>query len=81
MSDGAIHDKIDELVQEQHRLRDQIGTGEISSAQGQQRLTSIQTELDRLWDLLRQQEAKQEFPDSEADPHERSASTVEGYLD
>jgi hypothetical protein len=43
-------------------------------------LDAINVQLDRLWDLLRQRRAREEFGQDPDTTHERSAETVEKYL-
>ncbi|NNG38852.1 DUF2630 family protein [Flexivirga sp. ID2601S] len=81
MNDRSIHDHINDLVATEKSLRQQLADGKISAPEEQERLRSVEAELDRLWDLLRQRDAKREFPDAAPQPEERSASTVENYLD
>jgi Protein of unknown function (DUF2630) len=78
--DVDIRHHITELVNTEHSLRQQLATGEISSAEEHERLRSVETELDQCWDLLRQRQA---LRDSGSDPSRAAArpeSTVEGYL-
>ena len=49
-------------------------------AEDRKRLGDINVQLDRLWDLLRQRRAREEFAQNPGDTHERSAETVEKYL-
>lgn len=67
MTDPGIRQHISDLVDEEHTLRGRLGKGEITADEEQERLTAVETELDRCWDLLRQRDAKREFgqdPDS-----------------
>jgi hypothetical protein len=78
MSDAGIHDHIEALVAEEHRLLDG-GTSAPLGSSDRQRLDEIKVQLDQLWDLLRQRHAHSEFG---LDPNEtstRDAETVEGY--
>lgn len=79
-SNDEIRAHITELVAEERRLREQLASGEVSPADEQARLKDLETELDQLWDLLRQRQAKQEFGEDPDTASERSTSTVEGYL-
>jgi hypothetical protein len=74
-----VHDHIEALVAEEHRLwmRESNGNG---SDDDRRRLAEIKVELDRYWDLLRRRRSAAE---AGADPDQvemRSESTVEGYL-
>ena len=78
MSDDTVRDHIEELVAEEHTLLEghrKSGLTEDDHA----RLGEVKVELDRLWDLLRQRRAHEEFG---LDPNQtsiRDAGTVEGY--
>jgi hypothetical protein len=74
-----VHDHIEALVAEEHRLwaRESSGNG---SDGDRTRLAEIKVELDRYWDLLRRRRSAEE---SGGDPEQvdlRSEGTVEGYL-
>jgi hypothetical protein len=77
--DGSIFSRIDELVSEEHGLRAKLSAGEISHEDEHARLTQLETDLDRCWDLLRQRRAKREFGDDPADAQVRAADVVEHY--
>jgi len=82
MSDESIAARIERLVSEEHELRDreQADAADDDALEGdRERLRSVEVELDRCWDLLRQRRA---LRDAGADPegaHVRDAGTVEGY--
>lgn len=76
MNDQELHAHIERLVAEEHRLLDQ---GEMTPDE-RRRMGDINVQLDRLWDLLRQRRARTEFAQNPADTRERSAETVEKYL-
>lgn len=80
MTDPGIRQHISDLVDEEHTLRGRLGKGEITADEEQQRLTAVETELDRCWDLLRQRDAKREFGQDPDSAEVRSARTVEGYI-
>ena len=77
MNDQQLHQQIERLVAEEHALFDKGGT---ASADERARLDDINVQLDRLWDLLRQRRAREEFGQDPRSAHERSAETVEKYL-
>ena len=79
MSDGSIRQRISDLVQEEHTLRDKLSSHEISAAEEHARLRDLEVELDQCWDLLRQRQAKQEFGQDPDTAQVRNARTVEGY--
>jgi Protein of unknown function (DUF2630) len=82
MSDESIAARIERLVDEEHELRNREQadvTNEEALEGDRERLRSVEVELDRCWDLLRQRRA---LRDAGADPegaHVRDAGTVEGY--
>jgi Protein of unknown function (DUF2630) len=82
MSDESIAARIERLVAEEHQLRarEQIDSSDTEALEGdRERLRSVEVELDRCWDLLRQRRA---LRDAGADPDAatvRDAGTVEGY--
>jgi hypothetical protein len=77
VNDQELHQRIEALVAEEHALFDK--GGEVS-ADERQRLGAISVQLDRLWDLMRQRRAREEFGQDPNVAHERSAETVEKYL-
>ena len=82
MSDESIAGRIERLVAEEHELRDREqadAPNDDALADDRERLSAVEVELDRCWDLLRQRRA---LRDAGADPDEaevRDANTVEGY--
>jgi Protein of unknown function (DUF2630) len=82
MGDESIAARIDRLVAEEHELRgrEQIDSSDPHALEGdRERLRTVEVELDRCWDLLRQRRALRE---AGADPDEaavRDAETVERY--
>jgi Protein of unknown function (DUF2630) len=82
MSDESIAARIEQLVDEEHglRAREQADADDDNALEAdRERLRSVEVELDRCWDLLRQRRA---LRDAGADPdqaHVRDADTVEGY--
>jgi hypothetical protein len=77
VNDQELHQQIERLVAEEHTLLEKGGT--VSSTE-RTRLGDINVQLDRLWDLLRQRRAREEFGQNPDVAHERSAETVEKYL-
>jgi Protein of unknown function (DUF2630) len=78
MDDTGIHDRIEELVAEEHQLWDAQAAGNATDAD-RQRLDEVKVSLDRCWDLLRQRRALEEFGMDPDASHARSRETVEGY--
>ncbi len=83
MSDESITARIESLVTEEHELRrrEQSDSKETEHLDAdQERLQSLQVELDRCWDLLRQRRAREEFGQDPDEAQVRDANTVERYL-
>jgi len=85
MDDDAIQARIDELEQQEQRLRkeeessaEQGRTDMVSEDAG--RLREIKVELDQLWDLLRQRRALRSAGRNPDDAQMRDRETVERYL-
>ena len=62
MNERPILDRIDALVDEEHRLWHESEQGRLNEA-GQGRLEAIRGELDRCWVLLRRRRADPNAPD------------------
>ncbi len=80
MDDKTVLTRINDLVQEEHQLRTQVQSGQISSDDERTRLRHLEESLDRCWDLLRRRGAARA---AGADPDAVNAepvSEVEGYL-
>lgn len=77
MNDQELHQQIERLVAEEHGLFEK---GSAVSEDERRRLGEINVQLDRMWDLLRQRRAREEFGQDPETAHERSAETVEKYL-
>jgi hypothetical protein len=77
VNDQQLHQQIEKLVAEEHGLFEKGGT---VSPDERRRLGEISVQLDRMWDLLRQRRAREEFGQDPDVAHERSADTVEKYL-
>ncbi|GGL85419.1 DUF2630 family protein [Nakamurella endophytica] len=79
-SERDILQHINELVEQEHRLREQFRSGEVDSADEQSQLTALEQTLDQAWDLLRQRRAKREFGQDPEDAEQRPVEEVERYL-
>ncbi len=79
--DAGIHAHISGLIAAEKELRAQLGRGELTEEAEHTRLRELETELDQAWDLLRQRQARREFGHDPDGATERSASTVENYLE
>lgn len=78
MDDAQIHEHINELVAEEHKLeRAHIGQG-LSDAE-RARLDDLGVQLDRYWDLLRQRQARRDAGYDPDSAQERPGNVVEGY--
>lgn len=79
MEDREVVQRIDELVAEEHRLRDQSSADHPLTDADRERLSDLEVRLDQLWDLLRRRQAREE---NNQDPDRetlRSPGVVEGY--
>ena len=82
MADERIANRIEQLVTEEHELRQREeadSTSEDALQSDRERLRAVEVELDRCWDVLRQRRALRE---AGADPERaevRDERTVEGY--
>jgi hypothetical protein len=59
MEDDQIHDRIEQLVAEEHELYERGAEGGLSESE-HRRLETIKVGLDQCWDLLRQRRALRE---------------------
>lgn len=75
MEDQSILKRIQNLVDEEHRLDAHTER----SPEDRQRYHDLQVELDQCWDLLRQRRAKREFGDDPDQAKVRDEETVESY--
>lgn len=80
MNDKPIHEHIEELVAEEHRLYEQSDDRPLTSDE-RARLEELNVQLDRYYDLLRQRRAKREFGEDPNRAHLRSGKTVESYVE
>ena len=78
MDDERIHDRIEQLVAEEHDLYSRGAEGGLSESE-HRRLESIKVGLDRCWDLLRQRRALREAGLDPEGVRVRDANVVEGY--
>ena len=78
MDETAIHERIEQLVDEEHTLWGREADGGADEAT-RQRLHELQVSLDQMWDLLRQRKA---LRSAHLDPDAavvRDTDTVEHY--
>ena len=78
MDDNQIHDSIEQLVSEEHKLWELESAGRATGSD-RARMEEVRVALDRCWDLLRQRRAREEFGLDPNDTAPRSADTVEHY--
>jgi Protein of unknown function (DUF2630) len=82
MDDESIANRIENLVSEEHKLRQREAVDRKDDQQleeDQRRLRDMEIELDRCWDLLRQRRAREEFGQDPDEAQVRDADTVERY--
>ncbi len=78
MDDAELIDRINRLVDEEHRMeRSHVGTA--LSDEERQRLDALNVQLDQCWDLMRQRRARRNAGEDPDDADARSPGTVEGY--
>jgi Rad3-related DNA helicase len=77
MDDQTLIQQIDELVAEEHALRERHPDG--LSDDDRSRLHDLETHLDQCWDLLRQRRARREAGQPDHYTAARCEQTVEGY--
>lgn len=83
MSDEGIAARIERLVAEERELRkrEERDSADVSALEHDaQRLSAVEVELDRCWDLLRQRRALRRAGVDPDQASERDADTVERYL-
>jgi hypothetical protein len=80
MDDNTVLGRINGLVDEEHKLRQQLGRGEISSTEEHARLKELEEALDQCWDLLRRRRAAREIGNDPDAVQAHSTGEVEGYL-
>jgi hypothetical protein len=80
MDDKTVLSRITGLVDEEHKLRQQLSRGEISSNEERARLQELEVALDQCWDLLRRRRAARAVGDDPDAVQAHSTGEVEGYL-
>ncbi|TNC24347.1 DUF2630 family protein [Amycolatopsis alkalitolerans] len=78
MTDKDIIGSIDELIAEEHKLREKA-TGAGLEEPDRTRIRQLEEQLDQCWDLLRQRRARREFGEDEGAAEVRPTSEVEHY--
>jgi len=77
VNDQELQQHIEALVAEEHALFDKA---DALTADDRKRLGDVNVQLDRLWDLMRQRRAREEFGQDPDRTSERPAAVVETYL-
>jgi hypothetical protein len=80
MDEKQILDRVNELVHEEHTLRDRYAAGQLDAEEEQLRLRQLEESLDQCWDLLRQRRARQAAGENPDEAQPRPVSQVENYL-
>ncbi|ABM06816.1 DUF2630 family protein [Arthrobacter sp. Rue61a] len=78
MDNQDLLERIQSLVEEEHRLRDAAGSDD-GGGDSTARLAQLEAQLDQCWDLLRQRRAKRDAGENPDDASARPVSEVEGY--
>ena len=78
MDDHDLIGRIDNLVAEEHGLRERA-EGQGLAENDKDRLQNIEVALDQCWDLLRQRRALRHKGDDPDSAEVRDPGTVEGY--
>jgi hypothetical protein len=79
VNDRQIHEHIEGLVVEEHRLLEHGDAGHLT-ADDRVRLEEISVQLDQFWDLLRQRRARRDAAQDPDVAHLRDENVVEEYL-
>jgi hypothetical protein len=58
MDDKEIMAHIGDLIQTEHKLREQLASGQLTSVQEREQLKAAEEALDQCWDLLRPARSK-----------------------
>ena len=77
--DEAMVQRINELVEEEHRLHGHASAGHPLSDEDRARLRDLEVELDQCWDLLRQRRARRAAGQDPNAATVRPAEVVEHY--
>ena len=79
MDDGDILARIRDLIDEEHRLRERLRAGEVTSQEENARIRQLETALDQCWDLLRRRRAARAAGQAPDEATVRPADQVERY--
>lgn len=78
MNDAQIHEHIEGLVTEEHRLLEHGDASKLTK-EDRERLDEISVRLDQYWDLLRQRRARRDAGQDPEVAEVRSEEVVEHY--
>ena len=79
-TNADIHRRINELIDEEHRLRgDGVASPDQDDPDRRRRLAELEMQLDQAWDLLRQRQARREWDQDPTRARERPTRVVENY--
>jgi Protein of unknown function (DUF2630) len=78
--DRDILAEVNQLVAEERELRAKVQQHQIDETEEQQRLRSVEVQLDQCWDLLRQRRALRDTGQDPDQAQVRPPDQVEGYL-
>jgi hypothetical protein len=78
MNDTQLHEHIESLVEEEHRLLEHGENGKLTD-DDRARLDTISVRLDQYWDLLRQRRARRDAGQDPGVAHLRREDIVEHY--
>jgi len=79
MEDDEVIQRIDALVDEEHRLHQQSSEGRPLSDVDRTRLDDLEVRLDQCWDLLRQRRARRHAGEAPDAASVRDPEVVERY--
>ncbi|MGA5300535.1 DUF2630 family protein [Nucisporomicrobium flavum] len=80
MDDKEVLGRINGLVDEEHKLRQQLSQGKLTAEEEHARLKELEEALDQCWDLLRRRRAARETGNDPDAEQAHSTSEVENYL-
>ncbi|HET8601101.1 MAG TPA: DUF2630 family protein [Segeticoccus sp.] len=80
MADEDVLRRVEELVDQEHRLRQQAAAGQRPTAEEQADLQRLEAALDQCWDLLRRRRAARDAHEDPESLTARPTEEVEGYL-
>ena len=80
MDDATVLNRINELVDEEHRLRSGVQDGTVTTDEEHARLRTVEEALDQCWDLLRRRRAARDAGGDPDSAQPQSVDQVERYL-